>query len=81
MFVRIALYTGARSGAILDLTWDRVDFANKLIYFKNPDRIVRNKRRATVPIEGALLRSLKWLKKNSSRLVLRVTAIININLS
>ncbi len=26
LFILIGLYTGARTGAILDLTWDRVDF-------------------------------------------------------
>jgi integrase len=26
LFVRLALYTSARTGAILDLTWDRVNF-------------------------------------------------------
>jgi len=64
-FVRLALYTAARSGAILELTWDRVDFERGLIWFPLPERTPTNKRRAVVPFEGALARALRWLKKHS----------------
>lgn len=62
-FVRLALYTGARRGAILDLTWDRVDFAQRRISYALPGRRQTNKRRATVPFGGALLRALRCAKR------------------
>lgn len=55
LFLRLALDTAARKGAILDLTWDRVDFETKVIHFHNPSREVTKKRRASVPISAALL--------------------------
>ncbi|MBX7147362.1 MAG: site-specific integrase [Alphaproteobacteria bacterium] len=66
LFIRLALYTGARSGAILKLTWDRVDFKNKLIFYSLPDEIEKNKKKSVVPIEGALLRSLKFARAHAS---------------
>ncbi|WP_167309522.1 hypothetical protein [Brevundimonas naejangsanensis] len=35
LFTRLALYTGARSGAILGLTWDRVDLERGVIDYRN----------------------------------------------
>ena len=56
IFVKIALATGARPGAILGLTWDRVDFGRKIIDFKDPamSKQGRRKGRALVPMSGAL---------------------------
>jgi integrase len=59
-FIVLAIYTGQRKGAILDLTWDRVDFETKTIDFNNPDIALpsRRKGRAFMPmprqIEGFL---------------------------
>jgi integrase len=48
LFVTLALATGARMGAILDLTWDRVDFEHQTIDFMPAGRDKTNKRRVVV---------------------------------
>lgn len=57
LFARIAMYTGARTGAILDLTWDRVNFETGTIDFRVPGRTVTKKRRTVAPM-GHLRRAL-----------------------
>jgi integrase len=54
LFVTVALHTGARSGAILALTWDRVDMINRTIDFREPGRAQTRKRRVLVPINDTL---------------------------
>lgn len=58
-FLWLALETAAREQAILDLTWDRVDFETNTIRYDVPGRKKTKKRRATVPISKALLPVLK----------------------
>lgn len=58
-FLWLALETAAREQAILDLTWDRVDFETNTIRYDVPGRRKTKKRRATVPISKALLPILK----------------------
>lgn len=58
-FIAIAAYTGARAGAILDLTWDRV---GQKIDFNVPGRAVTRKRRAVVPISDDLAEALQEAK-------------------
>jgi integrase len=53
-FLWIALETAARKQAILDLTWDRVDFETNTIHFDVPGRARTKKRRAAVSISSAL---------------------------
>lgn len=50
LFVILALATGARMGAILDLTWGRVDFTHGTIDFMPAGRDKTNKRRTVVPM-------------------------------
>lgn len=50
LFVILGLSTGARAGAILDLTWDRVDFAQRTIDYRPTGRVQTNKRRTVVPM-------------------------------
>lgn len=57
LFVILALTTGGRSGAILGLTWDRVDFARGRI--KLADGQIGGKGRATVPITDEAVAPLK----------------------
>src|SRR5438067_3544023 len=52
LFVILAITTGARMGAILELLWDQVDFKHRSINFNQPGREQGNKRRAEVPING-----------------------------
>jgi integrase len=56
VFLALALYTAARTGAILDLTWDRVDFGSNLIDYGIVDG---GKRRVPVPIGEKLLPILR----------------------
>jgi integrase len=55
--VSAALYTGARRGEILGLTWERVDFARGVLLF---DR-TKNGRRREVPMHEPLYRALSML--------------------
>jgi len=59
LFLTIALETGARKGAIQELTWDRVDLENEQIDFvdkqNRPDWERNKKRRVYAPITEKLL--------------------------
>ncbi|MDF3154785.1 tyrosine-type recombinase/integrase [Mesorhizobium sp. XAP10] len=70
-FAYIALESGARKQAILDLSWDRVDFKIGVIYFDVPGRRRTKKRRAAVPISSLLRRVLlRAFRERISNLVL-----------
>ena len=49
----------ARPGAILELTWDRVDFMRRRIDFSPPGHVRTAKRRTIVPIGDKLLLALQ----------------------
>lgn len=53
-FIWIALETAARKQAILDLTWDRVDFETGVVDYDVPGRKKTKKKRTAVPISTAL---------------------------
>lgn len=59
LFVTIAVGTGARSGAILDLTWSQVDLKRGRIDFNPPGRPETTKKRPVVPISDALLPEMR----------------------
>lgn len=59
VYVMLGLHTMARPSAILDLTWDRVDFMRRLIDFRPPGRAQTAKRRTIVPISDELLETLQ----------------------
>lgn len=54
-----AYHTAARAGAILDARWEQVDFERKLISYDRPGRAKSRKRRATVPLNTAVLAELQ----------------------
>lgn len=66
LFLVLALYTAARKGAILELTWDRVDTDRRLIWFPQPGRQVSSKRRAVVPIGPNLGKALGQARELAS---------------
>lgn len=89
LFIVLAQTTGARSAALLQLTWDRVDFDRGLIDLRNPEIVVPHKGRAIVPMNrdarAALMEArsgalspyvIEWAGKKvrSVRRGLRVTA-------
>lgn len=59
LYVDLGLRTTARPTAILELTWDRVDFARRRIDFTPPGHLRTNKRRTIVPIGDELLVALQ----------------------
>lgn len=52
LFLILGLTTGARAGAILDLTWDRVHFEQGTIDYRPSGRNQTNKRRTVVPMNS-----------------------------
>lgn len=57
LFVILALATGGRASAILELTWDRVDFEHERVQLSTGEE--RRKGRATVPMTQRALRALQ----------------------
>lgn len=64
LFTRLALYTGARTTAILELTWDRVDFRAGTIDYRVPGRRVTKKRRTVAPMTKKVRRMLLHARKH-----------------
>lgn len=53
-FLWLALETAARKTAIIELTWDRVDFETGVVHYDVPGRKRTKKKRAAPPISDAL---------------------------
>lgn len=58
LFIILALGTGARSGALLGLVWDRCDFGRGLIDLRDPDILRPHKGRAIVPMNRTVRAAL-----------------------
>jgi integrase len=54
VFIALALETAARHGAIMDLTWDRVDLTRGMIDYRRPGMRITKKRRVQLPISTRL---------------------------
>lgn len=63
--IMLMVQTGARCGAALDLTWDRVDFERGTIRLAKTSDGTRRKGRATVPLSDTLRPALKDAKDAS----------------
>ena len=59
LFIILAITTGARMGALLDLQWEQVDFKHRRVDFNNPGREQTNKRRAVVPLNDRAYEALE----------------------
>lgn len=59
LYVQIGLFTVARPGSILELTWDRVDFMRRQIDFTPAGHLRTTKRRVVVAIGYTLLAALQ----------------------
>lgn len=55
LFIGLGLDTAARKEALLELTWDRVDFRSGKIDFRVPGAATGNKRRTVVEISARLM--------------------------
>jgi integrase len=65
LFVILAIATGARMSAILDLTWDRVDFVHGTIDLNPAGRDITNKRRTVVPMNRRAREALEAAHKGA----------------
>lgn len=74
MFILIAIQTGHRKSAILELTWDRVDFERQRLNFNNPNKPETNKKRTVVLVKGVIW---DWLALAQS--VCRTNHVIEYN--
>lgn len=63
LFITLALTTAGRMGAILALTWDRVNFERGIIQLDDPERDRTRKGRATVPMNGSSRKALEAARK------------------
>lgn len=63
LFILIALHTGQRKGAILDLTWDRVNFKSGVIDFNPPGRMQTAKKRVPIRMNSVLVSAMKKAQK------------------
>jgi integrase len=62
LFVTLAIATAGRREALLQLTWDRVDFERGLIHLHDPARARTSKGRALVPMNNTIRAALAEAK-------------------
>lgn len=68
LFILIALYTGARKGAILSLRWPQIDLVAERINFNEAGRKRTSKGRAHLPIPKRLLTFLRLARQRGTDL-------------
>lgn len=65
LYIILALSTGARNAALLDLTWDRCDFDRGLIDLRNTAIVIPHKGRAIVPMTRTVRAALQTAKRGA----------------
>lgn len=65
LFIILALSTAGRAEAILDLTWDRVDFDRRRINLRDPGRAATPKGRAITPMNETAATALADARKGA----------------
>lgn len=65
LFVTLAVITGARMGALLDLTWERVDLDVGTVDLNPAGREITNKRRTTVKLNQRALDALREAREGA----------------
>jgi integrase len=63
LFIILAVATAGRASAILELTWDRVDFDRSRVSLRNPLRTATPKGRAIVPMNDMARQALQEAKQ------------------
>ena len=66
LFVLLALYTGARKGALLQLRWPQIDLDRRLIHLNPVNRVQTSKQRPTIPLSPRLVSILQAARRRSS---------------
>ena len=69
-FILISLYTGRRAGAVLDLTWTRVDLDAGLIRFEAEGVAETNKQRDRVRIRRLAYHLRRWQDSRTSHVIM-----------
>lgn len=66
LFIRLALCTGARHSALLELTWDRVDFDTRTLDYRVPGRRYTRKKRAdAAPLPAKMVSTLRRARRKA----------------
>lgn len=66
-YILLSIYTGRRAGALLDLTWERVDLKGNSIRFRNDGDVETKKRRGRVKIPRQLRGHLcRWFQMRAA---------------
>lgn len=66
-FILLALYTAARNGAVLDLTWDQIKLAQERLDLNPEGREETSKGRAKLPIPRRLMTLLRYWHKRARK--------------
>ncbi|MFV0302323.1 MAG: tyrosine-type recombinase/integrase [Paracoccus sp. (in: a-proteobacteria)] len=70
-FILLAIYTGRRASAILELTWTRVDFDEANIRFREDGQAETNKRRGRIRMPRQIKAHLfRWQKRRGTHVVM-----------